>query len=214
MSTSEFVTQTSVPAIWLFAAIIGAGIHSARSTTLTRLEIWQRWWATVALGCGSAWMALSFLLAPTVMTTAIGFAQTPFVTEIAFANLGLAVGGPGTARRPARTHHHRLRGRHVLVGAVIGHLYQSVAQGNWSPGSTGGVLVYDAVIPAVMIILAVLSRRTGGVHTVAAEETVQSTPTHIDSEPTEYVTTEADSFSTPHRSGPSSPPLPSPFSTK
>lgn len=93
LSTSEFVTQTSVPAIWPFAAIIGAGIHSARSTTLTRLEIWQRWWATVALGCGSAWMALSFLLAPTVMTTAIGFAQTPFVTEIDFANLGLAVGG-------------------------------------------------------------------------------------------------------------------------
>lgn len=176
MSTSVFVTQTSVPAIWLFAAIIGAGIHSARSTTLTRLEIWQRWWAIVALGCGSAWMALSFLLAPTVMTTAIGFAQTPFVTEIAFANLGLAVGGFRAlhAGRRERITIGLVAGM-FLWGAVIGHLYQSVAHGNWSPGNTGGVLVYDAVIPAVMIVLAVLSRRTGSVHTVPAEETVQST---------------------------------------
>lgn len=50
MSTTMFLTQTSVPAVWVLAAIIGAIVHSARTTSLTRLEIWQRWWAVVALG--------------------------------------------------------------------------------------------------------------------------------------------------------------------
>lgn len=160
MSTEMFLVQTSVPVIWLLIAVIGASIHAARSTALPRLEIWQRWWAVAALGCGSAWMTVSFLLIPGVMTTAIGFQQTPFVTEIAFANLGLAIGG-------FRALHAGVRERITigliagmfLWGATIGHLFQSFAHGNWNPGNTGGVLLYDVLIPAVMIALAVRSRR-------------------------------------------------------
>ena len=41
-----------------------------------------------------------------------------------------------------------------LWGATIGHLYQWFANGDHAPGNGGGVLVYDVLIPAVMIILA------------------------------------------------------------
>ncbi|WP_030148952.1 MULTISPECIES: DUF6790 family protein [Mycetocola] len=160
MSTSQFIFETSVPALWLLIAVIGASIHSARSTKLSRLEIWQRWWAVAALGCGSAWMTLSFLVIPDVMTTAIGFQQTPFVTEIAFANLGLAIGGFRAVRAGARERITiGLIAGMFLWGATLGHVYQSLAHGNWAPGNTGGVLAYDVLIPAVMIILAVRSRR-------------------------------------------------------
>lgn len=161
MSTSRFIAQTSVPALWLLIAVAGASIHSARSKRLTRLEIWQRWWAVAALGCGSAWMTVSFLLIPDVMTTAIGFRETPFVTEIAFANLGLAIGGFRAvhAGRRERITIGLIAGM-FLWGATIGHLYQSFAHGNGAPGNTGGVLVYDVAIPAVMIILAMRSRST------------------------------------------------------
>ncbi|XUK62865.1 Transmembrane protein [Plantibacter sp. RU18] len=154
-----FIFQTSVPALWLLIAVIGASIHSSRSTMLTRLEVWQRWWAAAALGCGSAWMTVSFLLIPGVMTTAIGFQETPFVTEIAFANLGLAIGGFRAihAGRRERITIALMAGM-FLWGATIGHLYQSFAHGNWAPGNTGGVLLYDLVIPAVMLVLALLSR--------------------------------------------------------
>lgn len=177
MSTSMFVTQTSIPAIWVLVAVIGASIHSAHSTALTRLEIWQRWWAVVTLGCGSAWMTLSFLLAPEMMTTAIGFARTPFVTEIAFANLGLAVAGFRALHAgPRERITIGLTAGMFLWGAVLGHVYQSVAHGNWSPGNTGGVLVYDMAIPAVMIILAVLSRRAGdGADTAPARSAARPT---------------------------------------
>lgn len=169
MSTLMFVAETSVPAIWVLLAAVGATIHSTRSTTLTRLEIWQRWWAVVALGGGSAWMTVSFLFAPEMMTTAIGFNQTPFVTEIAFANLGLAVAGFRALRAgPRERITTGLMAGMFLWGAVLGHVYQSVAHGNFSPGNTGGVLVYDLAIPAVMIILAARNRRTNaGMRTVS-----------------------------------------------
>ncbi|MGZ8177787.1 DUF6790 family protein [Williamsia sp. SKLECPSW1] len=162
MSSAAFVTQTSVPVVWILAAVIGASIHSSRFTRSQRLEIWQRWWAVVALGCGSAWMAISFLVAPTVMTTAIGYAQTPFVTEIACANLGLAVAAFRAihAGRRERITTGLMAGT-FLWGAALGHVHQSVAHGNWDPGNTGGVLLYDFVIPAVMVILAVISRPPG-----------------------------------------------------
>ncbi len=46
-----------------------------------------------------------------------------------------------------------------LWGAVIGHVYQWFANGDHAPGNTGGVLVYDLLIPAVMIALARRSLR-------------------------------------------------------
>jgi hypothetical protein len=46
-----------------------------------------------------------------------------------------------------------------LWGAVVGHLYQWFAAGDHAPGNTGGVLVNDILIPAVMITLAVRSQR-------------------------------------------------------
>lgn len=93
MNATAYLLQTAVPTLWLWVAVIGASIHSSRSERGRRLEIWQRWWAVAALGCGSMWMTIVFLLVPGVMSDAIGFQNTPFVTEIAFANLGLAVGG-------------------------------------------------------------------------------------------------------------------------
>lgn len=104
-------------------------------------------------------------------------ARTPFVTEIAFANLGLAVAGFRALHAgPRERITIGLTAGMFLWGAVLGHVYQSVAHGNWSPGNTGGVLVYDMAIPAVMIILAVLSRRAGdGADTAPARSAARPT---------------------------------------
>ncbi|MEU0090541.1 DUF6790 family protein [Kribbella sp. NPDC006257] len=47
-----------------------------------------------------------------------------------------------------------------LWGAVIGHVYQSFANGDHAAGNTGGVLIYDLLIPALMIVLAKRSLRS------------------------------------------------------
>ncbi|MFJ3895087.1 DUF6790 family protein [Streptomyces sp. NPDC090083] len=163
MDTISYVAKSAFPMIWLLVAVLGASIRSRHSTSRrARLEIWQRWWAMCALGLGSLWMTISFVTIPDVMATAIGFERTPFEFEIAFANLGLAVMG-FRAASPRATARERvtigLGAGMFLWGAVIGHLYQWFASGDHEPGNTGGVLVYDVLIPAVMIALARYAQR-------------------------------------------------------
>jgi hypothetical protein len=128
-----------------------------------------RWWAVSVVGCGSLWLVISFLAVPDVMATAIGFNRTPFEFEIAFANLALAVLGFRAASATARERVTIGLGAGMFLwGATIGHLYQWFANGDHAPGNTGGILVYDILMPAVMIILARRSQRLSAVEQPAA----------------------------------------------
>ncbi|NEA97715.1 DUF6790 family protein [Streptomyces sp. SID13726] len=163
MDTFSYLAQSAFPMTWLLVAVVGALIRTRHSTSRrAALETWQRWWAVAALGCGSLWMTISFVTIPDVMATAIGFGRTPFEFEIAFANLGLAVMG-FRAASPSASARERvtigLGAGMFLWGAVIGHVHQWFAHGDHAPGNTGGVLAYDILIPAVMITLALRSRR-------------------------------------------------------
>ncbi|MFD9895265.1 DUF6790 family protein [Amycolatopsis sp. NPDC059027] len=156
MTTTSYTFQTCFPLITPVIACIGALVRSRRAhTRLERLEIWQRWWAVAALGFGSLWMTLSFLTIPDYMAETIGFARTPFVFEIAFANLGLAVMGFRAVKASLRERVTIGLGAGMFLwGATIGHLYQFFANGDHAPGNTGGVLICDVLFPAVMILLA------------------------------------------------------------
>ncbi|WP_212761328.1 DUF6790 family protein [Nocardia uniformis] len=161
MSTTSYLAQSAFPLIWPLIAVVGALIRTRRSPSRqAALETWQRWWAVVALGCGSLWMTIAFLTVPDVMATAIGFAGTPFQFEIAFANLGLAVMGFRAVSATARERITIGLGAGMFLwGALIGHIYQWFANGDHAPGNTGGVLVCDLLFPAVMIILARRAQR-------------------------------------------------------
>ncbi|POM26653.1 hypothetical protein BTM25_10570 [Actinomadura rubteroloni] len=164
MDTIGYIAQSAFPLVWILVPAIGAFVRTRRVTSLReRLEIWQRWWAVGAFGIGSLGMTFAFLAFPDVMATAIGFHRTPFMFEIAVANLGLAVLGFRAASAAARERITiGLGGGMFLWGALIGHVYQWFANGDHAPGNTGGVLITDLLIPAVMIALAVRSRRVGG----------------------------------------------------
>ncbi|UOZ03569.1 DUF6790 family protein [Amycolatopsis sp. WQ 127309] len=161
MDNFGYVAQSAFPLVWILVPAIGAylrGRHAASARE--RLEIWQRWWAIGAFGIGSLWMTVAFLAFPDVMATAIGFPRTPFLFEIAFANLGLAIMGFRAASASARERITIGLGAGMFLwGALVGHVYQWFANGDHAPGNTGGVLVNDLLIPAVMIVLAVRSRR-------------------------------------------------------
>ncbi|WP_410665094.1 DUF6790 family protein [Amycolatopsis sp. lyj-84] len=161
MDNFSYLAQSAFPLVWVVVPAIGASIRARRATSSEeRLEIWQRWWAIGAFGCGSLWMTIAFLVFPDVMATAIGFERTPFLFEIAFANLGMALLGFRAASASARERITiGIGGGMFLWGAVVGHVYQWFANGDHAPGNTGGVLVTDILIPAVMIFLAVRSRR-------------------------------------------------------
>ncbi|MFE9575428.1 DUF6790 family protein [Nocardia sp. NPDC006044] len=156
MSTPSYLAQTAVPLIWPLVAVVGGFVATRHSPSrAAALETWQRWWAVVALGFGSLWMTITFVAVPDVMATAIGFDPTPFQFEIAFANLGLAVMGFRAVSATARERITIGLGAGMFLwGALIGHVYQWFANGDHQPGNTGGVLVCDLLLPAVMIILA------------------------------------------------------------
>ncbi|PXX69245.1 hypothetical protein DFR70_102934 [Nocardia tenerifensis] len=166
MNTASFLAQTSFPLIWPLIAVVGALVRTRRSPSRqAALETWQRWWAVVALGCGSLWMTVAFLTVPDEMATVIGFARSPFQFEIAFANLALAVMAFRAASSSATVRERVTVGLGAgmfLWGALIGHVYQWFANGDHSPGNTGGVLVCDLLFPAVMIVLALRSQRLAG----------------------------------------------------
>ncbi|KFZ76617.1 hypothetical protein ED92_41560 [Amycolatopsis sp. MJM2582] len=161
MDNFSYLAQSAFPLVWMLVPAVGAFLRARHApTTRERLEIWQRWWAIGALGFGSLWMTVAFLAFPDVMATAIGFERTPFLFEIAFANLGLAVMGFRAASASARERVTIGLGAGMFLwGALVGHVYQWFANGVHSPGNTGGVLANDLLIPAVMIILAVWSRK-------------------------------------------------------
>ncbi|GAA4533176.1 DUF6790 family protein [Amycolatopsis samaneae] len=154
--TTNYLFQACFPLIVPAITCLGALVRSRRAhTRLERLEIWQRWWAVGAVGFGSLWMTLTFLTMPDYMAETIGFARTPFLFEIAFANLGFAVMGFRAAKASLRERVTIGLGAGMFLwGATIGHLYQFFANGDHAPGNTGGVLVSDILLPAVMILLA------------------------------------------------------------
>ncbi|GAA0582871.1 hypothetical protein HPO96_08865 [Kribbella sandramycini] len=163
MNTTTYLAETSVPMIWLVLAVAGALIRTRHVTApAEKLEIWQRWWAGAALGGGSLWMTISFFTVPGVMSEAIGFRQTPFEFEIGCANLCLAVLAFRAASAKASARERMTIGLGAgmfLWGADLGHLFQFFFRGNHAPGNTGGVLLYDLLIPAVMIALAAAAQR-------------------------------------------------------
>lgn len=161
MNSISYFLQSAFPSVWIVVAAVGATVRSRHLVDRqAKITVWQRWWSIAALGGGSLWMVAAFLGAPDVMATAIGFTRTPFMFEIACANLALAVLAIRAAAAPARELMTiGLSSAAFLWGAAIGHLYQWFANGDHAPGNTGGVLVYDILAPAGLIFLAVVSTR-------------------------------------------------------
>ncbi|MFF7250096.1 DUF6790 family protein [Embleya sp. NPDC008237] len=153
-----YTMKSAFPLFWVLLAVVGALLRTRRSPSRrAALETWQRWWAVAALGCGSLWMTVAFLVGPGTMADTIGFTRSPFQFEIAFANLGLAVMGLRAASRSATPRERVTIGLGAgmfLWGAAVGHVHQWFAQGDHEPGNTGGVLIADILLPAVMIFLA------------------------------------------------------------
>lgn len=162
MDTLTFLAQSFAPVVFLLVPAVGAAWRARHARSADEaLEIWQRWWAVGAMGLSSLFMTIAFLAVPDVMANVIGFARTPFMFEIAVANLGLAVMGFRAASASARERITIGLGAGMFLwGAAIGHVYQWFANGDHATGNTGGVLLTDVLIPAVMIALAVRSRRT------------------------------------------------------
>ncbi len=88
----------------------------------------------------------------------IGWADSPFQTEVGFASLGIGIAGVMAfkAGLPFRVATY-IPPAVFSLGAAGGHIYQMIAAHNFSPGNVGLVLPTDIVLPAVGFVLLYLS---------------------------------------------------------
>lgn len=149
-----FLTAVTALIAWLRARRLPAPDRAGR------LDTWLRWWYGMAIGLGAAWIGIAFLIVPQFFAEQIGYPQTAFQTEVAFANLGFAAIGFCCIRI---TDHAREVGAFgyliFLWGALAEHIHTAVAYGNIRPGNVGGILIVDFVVPLVALLLCRARRR-------------------------------------------------------
>jgi hypothetical protein len=113
----------------------------------------------------------------------IGWAQSPFQLELAFASLGLGVAAIIVHSRLAD-----LRGKLAVVliatisgyGAAGGHVYQMIVNHDYAANNTGLLLVMDIVISTVGIAFVAwnaIARRHHTIHTTEVSEITRA-PAH------------------------------------
>jgi hypothetical protein len=89
----------------------------------------------------------------------IGWADSPFQTELGFASLGFSLVGflawrGGYERRLAAV----IGPAVFMLGAAGGHIYQIAAHGNYASGNSGLLLWMDIIIPLAGFLFLALAR--------------------------------------------------------
>lgn len=156
-----YVIATLSPLGWPFWTTVGGLIHTRRVRRRhgDLLELWIRWWLLGGMALGALTIAVTFWVVPGFMAGSMGYATGPYQFEVSCTNLAFAVMAVLVVR-------HResrlvvLTGFAVFMGgAALGHLYQSLVHHNLAPGNTGGILVYDLGLPALLLVLVLRQRR-------------------------------------------------------
>jgi hypothetical protein len=91
----------------------------------------------------------------------IGWADSPFQTEVGFASLGFAAVGFLAYRGDRGLRMAAVIGPSLfLLGAAGGHIYQMIAAQNFAAGNAGIIFWTDILVPAIGFGLLYLQRKT------------------------------------------------------
>ncbi|MGU3494691.1 DUF6790 family protein [Xanthobacteraceae bacterium A53D] len=114
------------------------------------------------VGLLGLWAALGHLAFASQSAAAIGWAPSPFQTEVGFANLGLGLGG--VLGYVYRNWGYRLGIAVVTAGFLWGaaslHIIEIVRTGNLAAGNAGPILYTDILTPLALLVLLALTRRS------------------------------------------------------
>jgi Family of unknown function (DUF6790) len=93
----------------------------------------------------------------------IGWAQSPFQLEVAFASLGFAAVGFFAFKNAFGVRVAAILGPSLfLLGAAGGHIYQIMTSDNLAPGNAGSILYTDILIPVIGAALLWFKWKTSG----------------------------------------------------
>ena len=159
-----YLIATLSPLTWPVCTVVGVLFHSRRVRRRGGdvLELWIRWWLIGGMALGALTIAVTFWIVPQFMAGSMGYATGPYQFEVSVTNLAFAVMAVLCFRNLAPRLVVLVGFAVFMWGAALGHLYQSVAHHNLTPGNTGGILVYDFGLPLLLLILVRRQRRREG----------------------------------------------------
>ena len=112
------------------------------------------------LGVQGMWAFSGHVFAPVEVAASIGWAPSPFQTEVGVANLGIglasfyaAFGSFGARAATA------IAAGCFLAGAGVTHLMEIAAEGNFAPGNAGPIMVTDFLTPIAILALLLMRPR-------------------------------------------------------
>ena len=156
-----------VPILAWVATHVGTGFDLGRGprpiTVALVADRFARWVCLVPLGLMGLWGFLGHVFFPERAAEAIGWATSPFQTEVGMANLGIGVAGVLGAVIAAPPY--RLAVAIValcfLGGAGVTHLVQIAQTGNVAAGNAGPILYTDFLSPIALLAALAVQRLFG-----------------------------------------------------
>ena len=141
------------------SAITIARAPAPRTSALV-LESLLRWFLFFSIGAAMLYNFVLHVFFGEMTAKLIGWADSPFQTEVGLASLGFAVVGFLAFRGDWQVRLAAIAGPACfLVGAGIGHIYQIVTAHNTAFGNAGAVLYTDFLIPLVGFVLLFAAHR-------------------------------------------------------
>lgn len=149
---------------FLVLGLIASGIALLRApkplTTPVVVEALFAYFLLFSIGFSFLYNFVMHTFFGTMAARFIGWADSPFQTEVGFASLGFAVVGFLAFRRSFDLRLAAVVGPALfLLGAAGGHLHQMITAGNFAPGNAGVIFYTDILIPLFGFVLLWLQHR-------------------------------------------------------
>jgi hypothetical protein len=155
----------------LVAGFVAAGIALARKphTLANVAEELLAYFVLFSIGIGYLYNFVMHAFFGEMIARYIGWADSPFQLEVAYASLGFAAVGFFAFKNTFPVRFAAILGPALFLwGAAGGHIYQMITADNFAPGNAGSVLYTDIFLPVIGFALAWLKWRSEKVHTRTA----------------------------------------------
>jgi len=163
--------------IGLIAAAIAYAAKPAPRTREQLIEALFSYFLLFSIGVSFFYNFVMHVFFGAMAARFIGWADSPFQTEVGYASLGFAVVGLLAFRGDRGLRIAAVVGPSIfLLGAAAGHVVQMVTAHNFAPGNAGVIFWTDIVLPVIGFTLLALQRPHAGAPLAARPKPAQSAP--------------------------------------
>jgi hypothetical protein len=136
--------------IGLIASAIAYAAQPAPRTIAQLLEALFSYFLLFSIGFSFFYNFVMHVFFGEIAARFIGWANSPFQTEVGFASLGFATVGILAFRGDRGLRTAAVVGPSLfLLGAAAGHIYQMITAHNFAPGNAGLIFWTDILVPAI-----------------------------------------------------------------